>query len=475
MSIVDLKEILSKIEPIRKLPDKDVDRLWLVGGSIRDAILNREILDFDFAVDGNVKKIAKNFASSAKTSYIVLHSEFDECRVVYKKKYVFDFATFRGENIEQDLIRRDFTINSLALRLKDIKDGNFNLIDPKSGLDDLSSGMIRVVDGNSFKDDPLRILRAFRFSSQLDFKIDKSTLTLASQNAESLSKVSKERIMYELFLILENKQSWRYIEEMAELGIFFTIFKDAERLKQTYPELDLWEHSLSTLKELEGLLLNDAFMKKFGLDVGEYLDGKKIQTLKLGALFHDIAKPWTLSEDEEGTLHFYGHDLLGVKMVRSIFKDMKLSNREIDAIALLVRHHMRPHLLAREEDLSTRAMRRFLRDIEGEAVGSLLIAYADVVATNNGDVDPLEKLLEKFVKFKREEEKRKEFKRLIDGNDLIENLHLIPGTIFKTILSTVEEEQLEGKIHTKQQALELARKIVKKETTAENTEIEKNK
>lgn len=460
MSIVDLKEIL-KIEPIRKLHEKDVDRLWLVGGSIRDAILNREILDFDFAVDGDVKEIAKKFARSAKASYIELHSGFDECRVVYKKKYVFDFAAFRGENIEQDLICRDFTINSLALRLKDIKNGNFNLIDPTSGLDDLSSGMVRVVNENSFKDDPLRILRAFRFSSQLDFKIDRFTLTLASQNAESLSKVSKERIMYELFLILEDEQSWKYIETMAELGIFFSIFKDAERLKQTYPELALWEHSLSTLKELEGLLSNDAFMKKFGSDVGEYLDGKKIQILKLGALFHDIAKPWTLSEDEEGTLHFYGHDLLGVKMVCSIFKDMKLSNRDIDAIALLVRHHMRPHLLAREEDLSTRAMRRFLRDIEGEAIGSLLIAYADVVATDNGDVHPLVKMLEKFFKFKREEEKRKEFKRLIDGNDLIENLHLIPGPIFKTILSSVEEEQLEGKIHTKQQALKLARKIVK--------------
>ncbi|HIE05962.1 MAG TPA: HD domain-containing protein, partial [bacterium (Candidatus Stahlbacteria)] len=193
----------------------------------------------------------------------------------------------------------------------------------------------------------------------------------------------------------------------------------------------------------------------------EYLNVEyRIPILKLAGLLHDLAKPDTRFE-KDGELHFYGHDSLGSRLVKRICKeDLRLSNLETEMLCRLVREHMRPHLLA-GGDLTDRAIRRFLRDLGDDFIGAMILAWADGKATA-GKTRHLKKLYKRIIIFYRIEQEKAAFKLLINGYDLIE-LGLVPGPIFKRILSAVEEEQKDGRITTREEALDLARSLIKEE------------
>jgi len=461
---MDLGRLRVKLEEVGvpfELFGNKRSRVYLVGGCIRDAILGREITDFDFAVEGSGMKYAQLFSEKLDATFVPL--KLDEGRVVYRKTWTFDFSGLGGHDIEKNLWKRDFTINAMAIELWDLLQGEWRLTDPTSGLKDLRSKRIRMTGEQSLVEDPVRILRTYRFASQLDFTIDVETLRAVSRHKRLLTGVAGERICHEVFLILHTGKSWRWVEEMAESGVLFALLPELDVMK-TCAELDLLHHSILSLKELEAILSGER-KTVFGAlesELRRYFSWKaRKPLLKLATLLHDIGKPGTFSADERGGIHFYGHDTLGQELLSAILKErLRMSKREIETITRSVRYHMRPHLLGREKELTQRAMRRFFTDLGEEWLGVLLLAFADALATENGGVSQLEDLTSRLVNFRREVERKAKVERLIRGTDLIDELHLQPGPLFRRILERVEEEQLEGTIRSREEAMELVRKIL---------------
>ena len=438
---------------LTKLLELKADReLYLVGGTIRDIYLHRKPFDFDFAVKGSGIKFAKEYAKKIRAKFVLLSQTDDEARVVYQRKILFDFAGLQGKTIFNDLKRRDFTINAIAVPLKDGRPycSVGDVIDNFSGLKHLKNRLIVPVSEKSLSLDPLRILRAFRFALELNFKIDDSLIPLA--RTISLKKTASERIGYEMMRILEAKKSFPYIKQLADLGFLHQIFPEAAAL---FDNSDLLKHSLLTYKKTEELISRKSFFSQFKKEFSDYFSvmPERRGLLKLAGLLHDIAKPHTQFETEAGEVHFYGHDSLGAKIAEAMLKArLRLSRKQALMVRKLVYHHMRLHLLATAPILTDRAIRKFFRDLENEYFGLMIITYADGYATA-GQTRHLEGAIKRMIGLKREDDAKRAIKRLITGHDLIA-LGLKPGPIFKTILTEMEELQMEGRITTKEEGIE---------------------
>ena len=428
---------------------------WLVGGAIRDAILGLPFKDFDFAIKDSGVKFAKWFAHQIKGSFVLLDEKNDEARVVYKRKLTFDFNGM--DSIEDDLARRDFRLNAMALKLPGLE-----IFDPFNGMKDIEKKRIRMVSEKSLLDDSLRILRGFRFGATLGFSITPETLKTMKNGANLLTKIAPERIRVELFGILSAQNSYQTLRQMAKLEILDTIIPEIKPMRevaQGKPGGNLLDHSILTVKEIETL---KGFDPKFEEFKGYF--EKKMPVLKISALLHDIGKPYCYSENELGRVHFYGHEEKGVKLLANIRKELRMSNSEFRTIETLIRYHMRPHLLVRaipsnsipREGIPTdKAVWRLVRDGGDETPGILLLAYADALASGGKGKKKLLNLLKKGMSIL-EDMRRPKFKRLLTGDDLIA-LGFKPGPGFKKILQTVEEAQVSGELHTHSQALQFVR------------------
>jgi len=362
MGLERLREELQRTGiPVEHLaPEKK--RVYLVGGCIRDALLGRHIVDFDFVVEDSGINYAEDLARKVGGRFVPL--KLDEGRVVYKRSLVLDFSGLGTRKIEDDLRDRDFTINAMAVELQDLLHARWRILDPCSGMEDLSSKVIRTVAEDSLVKDPVRLLRAFRFASELDFVIEGNTMNALKLHRDLIRGVAGERISYELKLILQSDASWKQVDEMGEVSLLVTLFPELREMDTLLPEIELLTHSIASLRELEGLLSGTREsidrLKPWSASYFHWKHRKPL--LKLATLLHDIGKPNTLSSDKKGRVHFYGHDMLGEKLLHPILKErLRLSNAEVEAITRLVRYHMRPHLLGREEELTPRAMRRFPR------------------------------------------------------------------------------------------------------------------
>ena len=422
---------------------------YLVGGTIRDILLGVEPRDYDFAVSGSGIKFARSFARKIKGAFVLLSEADDEARVV-KDDFIYDFIGLIDNDITEDLRRRDFTVNSMAINCRTLE-----FFDPFGGFKDLKKGILRPTSENSLTDDPLRVLRGFRFSLELGFKLDRSFFKLAK--AVDLKGVAAERIGYELLRIMAAPASYKEILKMNELGLFLQIFPEARKIME---DDYLWGHSLGTYQALEKLL-QQGFFRKIEPEFSTYFAvEKRIPLLKIAALFHDVAKPDTFLL-KEGEVHFYGHDTKGAKIVKTLgYKRLKLPRSDVKMISRLVKEHMRLHLLATNQELTDRAIRRFFRDLEDDWFGAMMIAWADGYATA-GWTRHLEEVFMRMIALKRKDDAEPKVERLINGYDLIA-LGMEPGPKFKIILQELFDLQLEGKIKSKEEGLKIALEIEKR-------------
>jgi poly(A) polymerase len=453
-------------------------RLYLVGGILRDIFLKRdkENLDLDFCLKRNAISFGQKLSYVMKCGFVVLDKEHGACRLVRKikdKVYTLDFMDFRGKTIEEDLLHRDFTINAMAVELEKIFSAgspDTSLIDPYGGRKDLKAGLIRIVDKKAFDADPLRILRAFSFSAILDFKIEKETLRLAKLKANKLAKVSCERIRDELFKILDRPGSFEYLRDLDNLKILKIIIPEIETMRGVkqgpYHHLDVWRHTLETIRQLE-LLIGEYKKRK---EIQDYLneaicaERKRRALIKLGALLHDIGKPPALRR-EDGKTKFHGHEKLGVEISENIARRLKLSNDEVDSLKKMVFWHLRPGYLADNEEITPRAIFRYFRDTAQEALSIFLISIADQRAT----CGPLtskrsriqhEEITASLIKEYFRRKKQKKIVRLVTGDDLMNKFKLGPSILIGKILSEIEELQAIGKIKTKKEALKEAERLL---------------
>lgn len=445
--------------------------LYLVGGTVRDWLLKRETKDFDFTLKEGAYCLAKRVADSLGGSFVGLDKERDIARVVYKE-FCLDFSGFKGASIEEDLIKRDFTINALSL---DLREGRF--IDPLAGKKDLKERQIRVISKDSFKDDPLRMLRAVRLAAALSFEVEKETLSLMAQFKGLIKDVSPERISFEFFLILEQPSSYPYLLLLCQLGLLFEIFSELKPLKKVtqngFHHLNVFDHSMVTLEELERIVSNlEKTFLNFACQIKGHLrqilacDHGRLSNLKLSCILHDVGKPQTLRE-VEGRIRFINHEKVSSEISGKICRRLRLSKKETDYIKQLVSFHMWPGYLAGLNKVSKRAVLKFLRKADENCIDLLLLSLADRYAAK-GVLTTCEALKrhEELVRiilaelFRKQE--LKPLPRLITGRDLISLFNLSPSPLIGRVLNKVKEAYLLGEIKDRKEALDFVRsKILK--------------
>ncbi|MBU1125545.1 MAG: HD domain-containing protein [Candidatus Omnitrophica bacterium] len=467
------KKVLTIIQQNAASRKKD---LFLVGGLIRDALLRRESQepDFDLCLKEGAIAFARPLAKQLKAGFVVLDKEHGACRIVVRldqKNYTLDFTDFRAKTLEKDLCLRDFTINAIGLSLKEVlaqKEAHF--VDPTGGMKDLRDKIIRVPGPESFAQDPLRIVRAFSFSAALDFAIEPKTLRMAHLQRKKLPLVSLERIRDEFFRLFEAEASYKRLVSMDECGILKVIIPEIKPMRNRYQgpyhHLDIWKHTLETIKKYEELLGELAR----NCDIQEYLRtplsrGRTRRALiKLGALLHDIGKP-AAQRRRDGKIKFHGHERIGMHISKEIAKRLKLSNDEIRALEKMVMWHLRPGYLGDTDRPTARAVFRYFRDTQEEAVSTLLLSIADQRATRGrlttkAAVIQHERVALRLIKeyFRRKKEKKPA--RLINGDEVMHRFRLSPSPLVGKILSEIEEQCAIGKITTKKEALLLGAKII---------------
>jgi poly(A) polymerase len=462
------------LNTVRKFSSSRKARLYIVGGYLRDMLLKRQKADpdIDFALQKGSINFARALCRQMKCGFVVLDKERGVARLVKKikdKTYTLDLTDFRGSTLEEDLRLRDFTVNSLAWELSGIRNGAApadEIIDPHGGLKDLRSKILRVADRGAFDDDPLRIMRAFSLSAIFGFRIEKNTLKYLKLSRPKLSYVSPERMRDELFKILDTRESLIHLEEMDKLRVLSAVMPEIEVMRGVkqgpYHHLDVWRHSLETVRQLEGALKKLESHK----EIRPYLDenicaGRKRRALlKLGALLHDIGKPAS-KRREKGRTRFHGHERVGMLLTKAIAERLKLSNDEINALRKMVFWHLRPGYLADNQEITPRAKFRYFRDTGREGVSVLLLSIADQRATrgpltSEGERRHHEKVVFGLVAEYLRRQKEKPMRRLINGDDIIRKFKLGPSPLIGEILKDVEELQAIGKVRTRSQALDAA-------------------
>ncbi|HKJ39691.1 MAG TPA: HD domain-containing protein [Anaerolineales bacterium] len=480
------------------LPEQEI---YLVGGAVRDMLLNRVSSDLDFALPSDGISSARKVANQLQADFMVLDDERDTGRVIFTdtdgSRTFLDFATYRGgSNLEEDLRARDFTFNAIAYDLH-----TETIIDPLDGTSDLRARLIRACSSTSISDDPIRILRAIRQAAKFECRIDIETRKALKQAANLLPNVSSERKRDEVFKILEGPKPDASIRALEMLGVFPHLLPELSAMKnveQSSPHIyDVWEHTLSVLGYLESIIAslrvgysadetNDMLTGFLTLRIGRFREqlaehfAKSLNTdrsvraaLFFAALYHDVQKPATRSVDESGRIRFFDHDVQGAEVASSRGRDFNLSNDEIERIEKIIRHHMRFHFFTSrlegdKQEPSRKAIYRFFRDAGDAGVELVLLGLADLRGTQGHTIsqenwiaalDIARILLENYW------EKPEETiapPRLLDGNELMKELDLEPGRIIGQLLEAIREGQATGKISTRDEAISLAREEMEK-------------
>lgn len=439
---------------------------YIVGGSIRDLILGRIPTDYDIAVLLFPEKYASDLASCVNGHVVEIGKQNQMIYRVVSKNSTFDISAIEGKTIEDDLVKRDFTINTIGYDLTSGK-----IIDLFGGINDLSIKKIRMVSKEAFKKDPVRLIRAYRIAAMLDFEIESETAHAIVNNVKLITKAAGERIKVELFKILSCSKSYTYIHQMYETGLLFEIFPELKALRgckqNKHHAYDVLDHSLTAFSRLE-MLLNEKIFDTGAINFPiPDMDKERSALLKYSILLHDIGKPSALTVGDDENIHFFGHEIIGAEMARQISKRLKLSNNEADYIDFIVRNHIAAlHLYNSgiKNPLSNKTLTRFFIKCGDMTPDILLHTIADIKGKGNdakGNEDFLcfaSYLLNEFFSGYRV---KKTGPRLITGNDLIEEFGLAPSPLFKRILSVVQESRISNDIKNREEAFSLVKELIK--------------
>lgn len=450
-------------------------QVYLVGGSVRELALGRGVQDLDLAVSAHTLDLARDLAAALGGTYVLLDEGERTARVVWEGE-ILDLAEFRAPTLKADLKARDFTLNALAVALDAVLgQAPLELIDPWGGLEDLAGGCLRMVAPENFRDDPLRLLRAYRFAATHGFQITPETSEAIRRYVSEFSRVAWERIHQELFTLLEAPRAVPVLVAMEAVGLLAQVFPELSAMKGVeqngYHHLDVYGHSLAAAASLEEVLAAPAaYFGGFADEVVRYAQTRpKAVLLKLAALFHDVGKPEVQQRRSDPDRYtFYYHEKVGLEIFTRVAARLRCSLAEIKTVTSLIQLHMRPFLLLpafRERELSFRALGRLVRAARPELPGLFALAMADSLA-GQGPLKPadseavLADLAEAAWQFLKERlEPQELLSKLVTGHDLI-RLGLKPGPRFREILTAVEEAQWEGLVRTREDALAMIRRLL---------------
>lgn len=470
------------IEKLTEIHSRMFRSLYLSGGTVRDLLMGRVPVDIDLTVPNYARKWASELSRLTGGAYVPLGKEEDAARVVWLGEDI-DFSSFRegADTISKELTKRDITINSLAVPLDSLLRSRkkslpeeLEVIDPVGGLDDLENRIVRLASPSAFKSDPLRLLRVFRFAAILNFSVERKTFDQVVRQNERICMTAVERIANEFDLIMQTDRAHEVVFALAESGLLFNILPELAAgvgMKQpSSHHLDVFDHSLATLHNMVKVQQEPSeYFSRYTDVLEKYLNGNRTRLrLRWAALLHDLGKPATVTIDEDrgGRITFYNHDREGAELADKIARRLRWSRADAHIVSDLIGMHMRPfHLgnVQRREELSLKACLRLVRLAGPELPGLFLLSMADALA-GQGEGRPEEVEKEVADLFTRMEDVRREHvepvrtgQPLLTGQDLIDELHLEPGPLFRRILGAVEEAHMEKKVVTRKEALELAR------------------
>ncbi|MBS1494030.1 MAG: HD domain-containing protein [Bacteroidetes bacterium] len=447
-------EIKDKIlEIIGAEADKSDYEIYVIGGYVRDFILGKQSTDIDIMVLGDATYFAHLAAKKFKTELNAVYKNFGTALLMVTDnnvEYKIEFASARKEsynrnsrkpevvdaNLEEDISRRDFTINTLAVSLN--KKNYGELVDLYNGVEDIRNGIIKTpLDPlKTFDDDPLRIMRAIRFASRLNFKIEEKTYNAIISMKNRLKEaevVSTERVTDEFLQILMTDKPSIGLDLMFRTGVMAIVFPEMSVMagveqRKEYHHKDVFYHTLEVVDNIS----------------------KKTDNLwlRFAALVHDIAKPKTKKFIEGIGWTFHAHEEVGARMMKKIFLRMKLPLTQLPYVEKLVRMHLRPIPLAKDE-VTDSAIRRLAAEAGEDLVDLLTLCRADITSKNITKVSKFFKnyeIVEKKIVEVQEKDNLRNFQSPVRGEEIMEYFNIPPSREVGIIKKKIEEAILEGEI-----------------------------
>jgi len=436
-------KILTAVMDLASATEKEV---YVVGGYVRDALMQRSLTDIDLMVVGEGIVFARELASALKGGKIVPFEQFGTAKIPLNNSIV-EVASARSEayssdsrkpqvedtDLETDLSRRDFTINAMAVSLNKTDFGELH--DPYNGVKDLNSGLLRTPldPDTTFSDDPLRMLRAVRFASQLGFKVDSSITDSIQRQVDRIEIVSVERVTAEIYKILASPQPSVGLDLLQQAGLMEIVLPEVSALygleqPSEWHHKDIFYHTLQVVDNIA--------------EKTEKAD------LRLAALIHDIGKPKTRRLDKKRGWTFHGHDAVGVNMVDKMAKRMKLSNQTREFLKKLTLLHLRPISLAKE-DVTDSAVRRLMVTVGEEVDDLMTLCRADITSKNPKLVKKYMENFQRVETFMQNVTQRdayRAFQSPVRGDQIMKESGLPPGKTVGKIKEAIENAILDGEI-----------------------------
>jgi len=431
---VEILRLVTSEEPIKGLAQAFADagfELALVGGPVRDAFLGRPVHDLDFttsATPAQTEKIVKPLAQATwdvGRAFGTIAAQVGQhtVEITTYRADTYDGSTRKpdvvfGTSLEEDLHRRDFTMNAMALTLPEAK-----LVDPCSGLEDLLAGVLRtpIEPEISFQDDPLRMMRGARFVSQLGATIHPDTMAAMVTLAPRIDDISAERVREELTRLLATDNPRAGLEVLVESGIAERVLPELPALRLESDEhahhKDVYQHTLTVLEQA------------IEEEKRRFPDQSADVALRVAALLHDIGKPATRRFEAGGVVTFYHHDVVGAKLAKKRLKALRFDNQTIDSVAKLVELHLRFFGYS-EQAWTDAAVRRYVRDAGEELERLHILVRADVTTRNKRKADRLSFAyddLEARIAVLAEQEELQAIRPELDGEQIMSILGLKPG------------------------------------------------
>lgn len=441
-----------------------VGEAWLVGGFLRDLACGSiaSPWDVDITLPDRAEEAARELASGLGGTAFALAEEQGAWRVALPGADRVDVVAFRAPTLREDLRGRDFTINAVAFDLL----GDRGLYDPLGGLGHLREGRLVLCSPGAFAADPLRALRAYRFSLGLGLEPDAALSERLQAAAPSLRAVAPERVRTELFAILNLPRGARALRSMEARGVLRVIFPQIEAWRGfdqgDYHAYDLLEHSLRAAEEVEDLIARPSTPGWVGEHLAKELEAglSRAALLKLAAFLHDLAKPDTLSI--HGTRRrFLTHDVQGGKHIRKVLEELRVGRRARAAAQRVVAAHLRLFSLASQNPPTKTARLRYLRDLQAEVPEAVSLALADEAATGPAapSLAAVQRTAGELLELWHAQRMKGPVEPLVRGRDLVK-LGVPEGPRVGELLRRIAEAEAKGEVKNRRQALELARRLL---------------
>ena len=448
-------EIVKKINKFAKNT-----RVLLVGGVIRDFCLGKNNFDKDIIVlDKDAESFAKELASFLDATFVPLDEQNKIYRLVLKDKINFIDITNPIENdLKKDLARRDLRMNAIAFDLQENK-----FIDLFDGFKDLQDSKINIISEQNLIDDPLRLLRIFRFQAVTGFEIDNKLKEIVKKHHSLINKPAKERINYELMKLFDGNYTVKALQNLDECELLceiLPIYNDVKKVPpNSHHHLPLIGHLIETVNQIQNFYKISNKEIKFHLESIDFGGFSRLAHLKLAGFMHDIGKYscWTIEQDT-GRHRFIKHEYIGAEMCPKILKNLKFSKKQIEYISEMIKYHIYPSHVIATEGLSEKVKLRYIRKMGNNVIDNIILAMSDRLSAKGtavtdemvkNNISGLQELLTYYLKIK---DKLQPLPKLLSGEEIMALTGMNPSKQLGELINSLKEEQLNGNIATKTDA-----------------------